>query len=383
MEIGIGKRLYMEIKQEIKVGITGQSGFIGNHLYNYLKLKDDIQIVPFKKKYYDDVLLLKKFVKKCDVIVHLAGISRHENDEFLYQTNIELTAKLIGACDSVAVSPKILFASSIQQNNKTSYGESKKRSVELLNDWANKNKTSVLSMVIPNVFGPFGKPFHNSVVSTFCHQLVNGETPTIIKNKNLSLIYINQLTQDIYELILSERTGNFSIEPRYKVSVKKILSILTKLKCTYIENSEFPELKPFTLALFNTLRSHIKNDMYPIQFKKHTDERGAFVEIVRTNTSGQFSYSSTKPGITRGQHFHTRKIERFTIIQGKARVSLRRVGADDTINFFLDGDSPAYIDIPVWHTHNVTNIGNSELLMLYWTNEIYNPEDPDTYYEKV
>ena len=151
-----------------------------------------------------------------------------------------------------------------------------------------------------------------------------------------------------------------------------------------MENGIFPNLEdPFEKALFNTFRCYVPESHYPVKYTKHTDNRGSFVEIARTQTSGQFSYSTTVPGITRGNHFHTRKAERFAVISGKALIQLRKIGTDEVIDYYLDGNEPAYVDMPIWYTHNIKNIGDEELITLFWINEPYNPEDADTYFEDV
>jgi UDP-2-acetamido-2,6-beta-L-arabino-hexul-4-ose reductase len=170
--------------------------------------------------------------------------------------------------------------------------------------------------------------------------------------------------------------------------VKKVSEILKDLfyfKDKYIKNGEIPELNSkYQLQLFNTFRSFIDfQTYYPKYLTAHEDNRGAFVEIIRHGISGQASYSTTFQGITRGNHFHTRKIERFTVIQGKALIQLRKIGTDEIFNFELVGSQPSFVDMPVWYTHNIKNIGHEELLTMFWINEPYDPTDPDTYFEKV
>ena len=149
-------------------------------------------------------------------------------------------------------------------------------------------------------------------------------------------------------------------------------------------NGIFPSLEnPFEKALFNTYRCYVPESHFPVLLQKHTDPRGSFVEIAKTNTSGQFSFSTTVPGITRGNHFHTRKAERFAVINGKALIQLRKIGTNKVIDYYLDGENPAYVDMPIWYTHNIKNIGDTELVTLFWINEPYNPEDADTYFENV
>ncbi len=368
----------------IRVGITGQSGFIGSHLYNSLKLTNDFSVVSFHKSFFDIDQKLIDFISECDVIIHLAGLNRHPNPDVIYDTNIELTQKIIASCDACKKTPHILFASSIQEENGTAYGNSKKRASELLNDWSIKTGAKVSSLVIPNVFGPFGRPFYNSVVSTFCNQFANHQMPEIINDGNLKLIYVNHLVNKIIQIIKTQQTGKIEIEHQYELKVSELFKKLQDFYSKYLKNGEFPSIaEPFDLDLFNTFRCYIAHDFYPKPFIKHTDDRGIFVEIVRANTSGQFSFSTTKPGITRGNHFHTRKAERFAVIKGKASIQLRKIDADMVVEYLIDGSEPAYVDMPIWHVHNITNVGEEELITLFWINEPFSPEDPDTYFVNV
>lgn len=370
----------------IKVGITGQSGFMGSHLNNYLGIKDDIERITFEKDFFDNDDLLQVFVRKCDVIVHLAAMNRHEDQQVIYKTNVDLVIKLINACEASKVSPKIVFSSSTQESKDNLYGKSKQDGRLKLEEWATNNNASIITFIIPNVFGPFGKPFYNSVVSTFCYQLLNGEKPSIDVDGQLNLIYINELSDVFYKQIISDK----KTISRYKVKhtaikkVSELLSLLKLFKENYFDKGMVPKLSdPFEISLFNTFRSFIPQNYFPKKFILHTDDRGSFVEIMRADTSGQSSYSTTKPGITRGNHYHTRKVERFAVIKGKALIQLRKVNTKGVINYYLDGEKPAYVDMPIWYTHNIKNIGESELITLFWINEPFNKEDPDTYFEEV
>jgi len=255
---------------------------------------------------------------------------------------------------------------------------------ELLENWANQAGGKATGLVIPNVFGPFGKPDYNSVVATFCHKVIHDERPEIQVDGLVKLIYVNELIEVFYQKIQDKETGKHLVGHTKEIKVSGILGLLEKFKNEYLENGVFPNLNdPFELALFNTFRCYIPIDHYPFNYTKHTDDRGSFVEIVRANTSGQFSYSTTKPGITRGNHFHTRKAERFAVIQGKAEIQLRRIGTDKVISYIIDGNSPQFVDMPIWHTHNIKNIGDEILTTLFWINEPYSPDDADTYFVNV
>ena len=375
----------------MKIGITGQAGFVGSHLYNTLNLREDVVLVPFKRSYFDSGKALDAFVSSCDGIVHLAAMNRHENPQVIYDTNVSLVGRLIESLERTGSTPHIVFSSSTQEERDNLYGKSKKEGKIRLMTWAKKNKGHITSMTIPNVFGPFGKPNYNSVVATFCHKVARGESPEIIQDNEIGLIYVNELVTEIISVLESGRNGSvktgaseYPIAPRHHKKVSEILNMLLNFREDYQRNGVFPDLtEDFGRALFNTYRCYIPSEHYPVHFTKHTDPRGSFVEITRANTPGQFSFSTTVPGITRGNHFHTRKAERFAVIQGKARIQLRRIGTGDVINYELDGKNPSYVDMPIWYTHNITNTGEQELITLFWINEPFDPEDPDTYFEDV
>ena len=373
---------------ELKVGITGQAGFMGSHLYNFIDTKGNhIKQIPFKRSYFDTALELENFVKQCDVIVHIAAMNRHEDQEVIYNTNVSLVEKLISACKSAQATPKILFSSSSQEEKDNLYGKSKRDGRKLLEDWSKQSGAAVSSLIIPNVFGPFGKPNYNSFIATFCHKIVNNVEPTIINDGSVNLIYINELCEEFYKEIVLESKGTTTIKVEHTATkkVSEILTLLKEYKTSYYDGGKVPNtpINSFELNLFNTFTSFIPKDYFPRKFIKHSDNRGAFVEIMRAGVSGQSSYSTTVPGITRGNHYHTRKIERFAVISGKASIQLRKVGSDQVFEYILDGKEPAYVDMPVWYTHNIKNIGDTELITLFWINEPYDPEDADTYFVEV
>ena len=241
-------------------------------------------------------------------------------------------------------------------------------------------------MLIPNVFGPFGKPNYNSVVATFCYQLTNNETPKIEVDAELKLIYINELVDCIIDSINQEANqSEYKVKHTSEIKVSEILKILQNFKTLYQDSGEIPTLNNiFKLNLFNTFRCYMDlKNFFPKKIIKHEDIRGSFVELIRLGIGGQVSFSTTVPGVTRGNHFHTRKIERFAVIKGKALIQLRRIGTDEVLDFYLDGEEPAYIDMPIWYTHNIKNIGDDILYTNFWINEPFNSEDADTFFEEV
>ncbi|MBP7509098.1 MAG: NAD-dependent epimerase/dehydratase family protein [Prolixibacteraceae bacterium] len=371
----------------IKVGITGQAGFIGTHLFNFLGLKpNEITRIPFEDAIFSDQARLEEFVKKCDVIVHLAALNRHNDPQEIYNTNLRLVKQLIGALETTGSKPHILFSSSIQEERTNIFGKSKREGRQLLAEWAERNGAIFTGMVIPNVFGPFGNPYYNSVVATFSHQLTHNEEPKVEVDAQLRMIYIGDLVKDIYDCIKRKvNNTEYKVAHTNEVKVSEILELLKGFKSDYFDKGIFPDLTdPLERNLFNTFVCYIDLENYfPFRLKLNTDERGSFVETVKINSGGQVSFSTTKPGISRGNHFHTRKAERFAVIKGKARIQLRRIGTDKILNFELDGKEPAYVDMPVWYTHNIKNIGTDDLYTIFWINEFYNNIDTDTYYEMV
>ena len=371
----------------IRIGITGQAGFIGTHLLNYLSLlKDQVQIVPFEDRYFSEKTDLESFVSKCDAIVHLAALNRHNDPQAIYDTNLGLIKQLISALEKTGSRPHILFSSSTQEERDNIFGKSKREGRQLLSLWAEKNAVPFTGMVIPNVFGPFGNPYYNSVVATFSHQLTHDEQPRVEVDAQLKLIYIGDLVKVIWYLIKNRVSdGEYKVSPTDEAKVTEILTLLQSIKDQYLESGIVPDLSdPFERNLFNTFVCHIDHSkFFPYKLKINTDERGSFVETVKLNSGGQISFSTSKPGVTRGNHFHTRKAERFAVIKGKALIQLRRIGTDRIMNFELDGNEPSFVDMPIWHTHNITNIGSDDLYTIFWISEFFDPGDPDTFFEKV
>ena len=374
----------------IRIGITGQSGFIGGHLLNMLKLRHQtFECVNFKDDFFQKEECLREFVRNCDVIVHLAAMNRDSDSRRIYETNLKLVKQLIEAMEIEKVKPYVLFSSSIQEENDNEYGSSKREGRQLLEQWAKKNKASFSGLVIPNVFGPFCRPNYNSFVATFCHKLTHGEIPQVLNDDEVNLIYVGSLCEFIIKNIEENRASGvikrIIVSPDFKRTVQDVLSLMEKFKDLYFDKGCIPPLEDQnSINLFNTFRSYIDHDKYfPIKLLKNEDARGFFVETIKLGVGGQVSFSTTVPGITRGNHYHIRKIERFTVVKGKARIQLRRIGCENVFDFYLDGDNPAYVDMPIWYTHNIMNIGDTDLYTQFWINEWYDQSNSDTYFEEV
>jgi len=371
----------------LKVGITGQGGFVGMHLYNTLGLfPEQYHRIEFKKHFFQSEALLDEFVSQCDTIVHLAAMNRHENQDLIYLTNIELVDQLIASLRRTNSKAHVLFSSSSQEERDSCYGRSKKKGRERLMQWAKDAGTVFTGLIIPNVFGPFGYPDYNSFIATFCYRLTHDKEPKIESDGMVKLIYVGELVAEILNKINAGKTeAEYRIPHTAEAKVSDVLCNLRRYRALYLENGEIPSLdSDFERNLFNTYRSYIDYKAhFPVKFIKHSDERGSFVEVIRLGVGGQVSFSTTLPGVTRGNHYHTRKIERFAVIKGKAQIQLRKIGTGEILNFELEGNTPAYVDMPIWYTHNIRNVGNELLYTNFWINEPYDPSDPDTYFEEV
>jgi len=368
----------------VRIVISGHTGFVGGHLLRNLNLHfpNHNLILLNKEDFLSDNFNNK--IQNEDFIYHLAGVNRAETDNEVYRSNVEINSSILKHLKKINFKGKLYFSSSLQENSNSLYGQAKKKAREDFDRLSKKLEFTFYSSLTPNVFGPFCKPFYNSFIATFSHQLLNNQTPTIISDTKVKLIYIDDYISSLLELLEGKsKTINFDFLTEIKVS-----EVLEKLKMffnQYIQENKIPNLElKFDKELFNTFRSYINHkEFFPRSYQLHSDERGSFIELSKALTMGQSSYSTTNIGITRGNHFHTRKIERFSVIKGKAKIQFRKYLTDEIISFELDGNSPSYVDMPIWYTHNITNIGKEELLTFFWINEPYDQNDPDTYPEIV
>jgi len=326
--------------------------------------------------------LLEQFVRNCDVVVHLAGVICGD-EQILIETNIALTRALIEAMEQTDRRPHVLFASSTHIHRNTAYGRSKQACTDLWNNWARDSGACFSNLILPNVFGEGGKPFYNSVVSTFCFQLANGQEPQIINDIQMQQLHAQTLARTIYDIIIEKRCGDLQT-PGQQVKVSGLLDRLRFMDAAYRIRHEIPRFDSgFDLELFNTLRSYYFPHIYPVSIDLKKDSRGELFEAVKSLGSGQVFISHTRPGITRGNHYHLSKVERFFVLQGRAEIRLRRLFSKQVYSFKVNGATPTYIDMPTLYTHSITNIGSDDLITLFWSHEIFDPDNPETYPEAV
>ena len=370
----------------MKLAITGQEGFIGSHLYNTIRHKrKDIQLVDFSKDFFDKDKSIDSVLNNVDIIVHLAGVNRHDDPSFLYNQNIKLSQKILDSIKRVGFTGHLIFASSTQENEDNPYGNAKKTSRKLFDKESAKNGYNFSGLIIPNVFGPFTKPNYNSFIATFCYNSIRDIENEIIIDSKVSLIYVETLINKIIETFTNQPKSKVEVSNETTINVSSVKNLIEEFKDTYLINGAIPKLNTkFKKDLFKTFITYIPlQDFFPKRYNLFTDERGTFSELVRTDVPGQVSYSITKENETRGNHFHTRKIERFSVISGESQIQIRKINSDEIFEFKLSGSNPSYIDMPIWHTHNIKNIGSEPLITVFWINEFYDDIDSDTFYEKV
>ena len=364
----------------IKVGITGAYGFLGFHLRSFFFSDSDVEVVCAGRDDFASETALDKFVASTDAIVHLAGLNRAEDQE-LRRTNVVLAEQLTAACDRVEVKPQVIFSSSTHVDRDTVYGESKRSVASHFDAWAKARGARFMNLIIPNIFGEYGRPFYNSAVATFCYQLAKGESLQVNPGQ-VELVHAQQVCVLIGDCIKQQSEGEYRM-PGSIISVSDLARKLQTMSAQYKDQLMPVFEDEFTLALFNTMRSYLFPDFYPQRLTLHTDARGSLFEAVRSLNGGQCFISTTKPGITRGNHFHHHKVERFLVLEGTALIQIRKLFSDKVYDFPVSGDDPVYIDMPPFHTHNITNTGVSSLVTLFWAHEIFDPNNPDTYGEAV
>ena len=367
----------------VKVGITGGRGFIGWHLHCYLKTLQDVGLIEIAgRSTFDSFEKLCEFVSGKDVIFHLAGVNRADESQ-LIDGNVEPANKLVEALIFKGESPTVVYSSSTHaESRSTVYGKAKAEVSKIFSDWAGENEGCFQEVVIPHVFGECGKPYYNSATNTFCYQIANGEKPSVTGDGILELIHAQDLSEQLFELGMLGSSGRTRING-CEISVSAVAEKISSMFSDY-QLGIVPDFSDdFDRALFNTFRSYLPEDKLKIIPKKHVDDRGWLVETIKVESGGQAFVSTTKPGITRGNHYHRKKFERFFVLQGKASIKLRKLGDKEVREYVVEAESPGFVDIPTLHTHSISNIGDIELITFFWTNEFFDPNKPDTYFELV
>ncbi|MFJ4433611.1 capsular polysaccharide biosynthesis protein CapF [Pseudomonas sp. NPDC089395] len=364
----------------MNVLITGADGFIGKNLLVHLRELKNVTVDTFTRG--DDVASLPGKVAGADFIFHLAGINRPQDPQEFTTGNVDLTRALADAIRASGRSVPMLYSSSTQAAADNVYGASKRGAEKLLQELQAASGSPVYLFRLPNVFGKWARPNYNSAVATFCHNIAR-DLPIQINDPQarVNLVYIDDVIRCFLQVMHGERAGDtfVEVEPQYNASVGEIAEHLHAFRDSRKSLITEPVGTGFIRALYSTYVSYLPQERFTYEVPKYGDERGVFVEMLKTGDSGQFSYFTAHPGVTRGGHYHHTKTEKFLVIKGTASFRFRHMVTDEFYELQTTGDKPVIVEtVPGW-THDITNIGDEEMVVMLWANEIFDRELPDTY----
>lgn len=372
----------------IKVAVTGAGGLLGWHARTRLHAancaarfaREDLpyDVVNLDRAAFENPDLMATQIAGVDCILHFAGVNRGTQEE-IAAANPQIARQLVAACDRAGVKPHIVYANSIHSDTDSVYGQSKRVAGEILAS-ATDRYTNV---ILPHIFGECARPNYNNVTATFIDAAVNGRTPDINPNGSVQLLHVGTAVERMIKEISGNGAGRVDLRGR-DISVQALWDTILRLKSSY-DAAIFPALSDlFEVALFNAYRTVLYPAGFPRMLSLNTDNRGQLFEAVKSaGNGGQTFLSWTEPGMTRGDHFHLNKIERFLVLEGEAAIRIRRVLDDEIWTYKVSGSSPAIVDMPTVHTHSIENTGSKPLLTLFWANEIFDPGVPDTYADPV
>ncbi|WP_320128742.1 capsular polysaccharide biosynthesis protein CapF [uncultured Sphaerochaeta sp.] len=369
----------------MKILITGANGFVGKNLVCELKNRgfNDLYLFDIDT----DPALLDVYCASCNFVFHLAGVNRPKDEKEFMEGNFGFTSVLLDSLKKHHNIAPVLISSSIQAALNNPYGQSKKAGEDLMFSYGKETGAKVYVFRLPNVFGKWCRPNYNSAVATFCNNIAR-DLPITVNDPEviLNLVYIDDVVDSFIKAMNADvlSDGSYcSIPTVHTVKLGKIVTLLTQFKESR-KTLSVPNMgNSFEKVLYSTYLSYLPEDQFSYPLKMNIDQRGSFTEIIRTEDRGQFSVNISKPGITKGNHWHHTKNEKFVVVQGKALIQFRKIGTDAVIDYHVSGDKIEVVDIPTGYTHNIINEGNSDLVTFMWANEVFNQEKPDTYFEKV
>jgi UDP-2-acetamido-2,6-beta-L-arabino-hexul-4-ose reductase len=341
--------------------------------------RDGIELSLYKRNDSVDELAAK--LQHIDFVFHLAGINRPENENEFFEGNTKLTEVLVNSIEKTGRKIPVIFSSSIQADLNNAYGSSKRRAEECLLNFSKISGIPVYIFRLPNVFGKWSKPNYNSVVATFCHNIAR-DIPIQINDPGaeVNLVYVDDVISHFIKIMTEVPTSGFyEVQPIYKTTVGVISEKIKSYKDSRESLITETVGRGLDRALHSTYLSFLETKTFSYGLKKHEDPRGVFVEMLKTQDSGQFSFFTAHPGITRGGHYHHTKTEKFLVIKGNALFKFRHIVTDEYYEFYTSGIEAKVVEtVPGW-THEITNIGEDEMVVMLWANEIFDNEQPDTY----
>ncbi|ACJ77248.1 capsular biosynthesis protein [Bacillus cereus] len=365
--------------------VTGAKGFLGRNLIAELKNRGYNNVFEFSRE--SDKSDLEKYAKDCDFVFHLAGVNRPQDEQEFMEGNFGFTSELLELLKRHNNKAPVLMTSSIQAERDNLYGKSKKAGEELVFNYYNEVGAKVYVYRLSNLFGKWSKPNYNTVVATFCHNISRGLDIQINDpDVELNLCYIDDLIEEFFRALNDNPTmqGDYCIVPiTHMVKLGELACIIKGFKESRT-NLVIPNMENTLIKkLYSTYLSFLPEDQFSYDLKMHSDPRGSFTEFIRTAERGQVSVNVSKPGITKGNHWHHTKNEKFLVVSGEGLIRFRRLDSTDIIEYRVSGEKLQVVDIPVGYTHSIVNIGECDLVTVMWVNECFDPEKPDTYMLEV
>ncbi len=368
-----------------KILITGARGFIGRNLTAAFRENRDVTLFLYDIE--DELSVLKQYILESDIIYHLAGINR-TREEKDYEDNLGSLQAVIDICESEKHIIPIVLSSSIQADRDNPYGLSKKRAEEALIKYGMDNDVKVYVYRLKNVFGKWCRPNYNSAVATFCHNIANDKPVTVSDRNNIvSLVYIDDVMNKFKKIPFNEYHDKskfyHEIDTYYSKTLGEIVDLLYKFHDSR-ETLLLPNMEDtFQKKLYSTYLSYMPENGFAYDLKMNVDERGSFTEFVKSDERGQVSINITKPGITKGNHWHHTKTEKFMVVSGNAAIRFRHINSDKVIEYLVSNEKLQVVDIPPGYTHHIMNIGTTDLVTIMWASENFEPQNPDTFFLKV
>jgi UDP-2-acetamido-2,6-beta-L-arabino-hexul-4-ose reductase len=369
----------------MKILVTGSKGFIGKNLVAELRNRNYTEIYEYGRGTDSD--LLNEYCKAADFVFHLAGVNRPKDQSEFMDGNYGFTSTLLEILKKYKNNCPVMISSSIQAELENPYGISKKAGEDLLFQYSNQTGAKALVYRFPNVFGKWCKPNYNSVVATFCHNITK-ELPINVSDPNvkMNLVYID----DVVEELINALNGNENtiddfceVPVVHTISLGEIVDLIYSFKESREERSVPDMSNSFTKKLYSTYLSYLPEDQFSYDLQMNLDDRGSFTEFIKTPERGQVSVNISKPGITKGNHWHHTKNEKFLVVSGHGVIRFRKVDSNEVIEYYVSGEKMEVVDIPTGYTHNIENLGDTDMVTIMWANELFDPEKPDTYYLEV
>lgn len=365
----------------MKILVTGAKGFIGKNLCQTL-LQKEYEVIEFDRS---TTIPLKELVKEADFIMHLAGINRPKNVSEFKEGNVGLTDQLIQLIKDENRNIPLLISSSIQAERDNEYGRSKKEAEDLIFAYAKETGNDVFIYRLDNAFGKWCRPNYNSVVATFCYNIAHDlEIQVNDPNVVIPFVYIDDICEGFISCIGKKGSDQYlSIRPCYDVKLGTLAELLYSFKESR-KSLKVPNMEEgFETKLYSTYLSYLKEDDFGYDLVSHCDQRGSFTEFLKSDDRGQVSVNISHPGIVKGNHWHHSKNEKFLVVSGEGVIRFRKIGEEQVIEYYVNGDHLQVIDIPTGYTHNIENVGTTDMVTIMWANEQFDPNHPDTYYEEV